>query len=467
MTTSSSPFDRRDIARPAFDRRTVRHQVARSRKLFHSRLSHWVEHELILKALPRPVRIYLLLVNLIGLGLFSLFLLLTPLSGPFTIAFLLVIAILAFLLEGRIWGLADYGFQGETLGYMAVLLAIVLVGSAAFPIIVCAVLVTRPITHPSQPVGRVFFNALTVGMGVFMGVKVYAVTSLWLGSSFVGSLLTLALTAMTMETISFLLILPARIMNGSFSTFSGRIIIKEIYEVERTAPIYAISVLFLSQAWFSDGVAGIMMVAGALLVPIMLNLAPSIDEAWSVIRAQEIVRQREMRRQDLLAQRIIGHSYVAFRDDLTGLINRFGFDDDIASLVDSGESQLLILVDVVGLKSVNDQHSHLAGDVLLRAVALGLLESLRVGDRIYRLGGDEFGALVPLISPDEVGTMMARISRAITKEAAHDPLLRGLETRARFGWASTSEEAADSLYSRADAVLTARHQHETALPDVR
>jgi diguanylate cyclase (GGDEF)-like protein len=57
----------------------------------------------------------------------------------------------------------------------------------------------------------------------------------------------------------------------------------------------------------------------------------------------------------------------------------------------------LIYIDLDHFKSVNDQYGHLVGDVYLKEVALRLKLQLRPGDILSRLGGDEFGVLVPRI----------------------------------------------------------------------
>ncbi len=91
---------------------------------------------------------------------------------------------------------------------------------------------------------------------------------------------------------------------------------------------------------------------------------------------------------------------LADTDELTQLPNRRAFEREMAlqaSLVASGarEDSLLAILDVDGLKRVNDSRGHPEGDALLRAVTQALRSTLRRGqDRLFRLGGDEFAMLV-------------------------------------------------------------------------
>jgi diguanylate cyclase (GGDEF)-like protein len=88
----------------------------------------------------------------------------------------------------------------------------------------------------------------------------------------------------------------------------------------------------------------------------------------------------------------------ARRDAVTGLGNRRAFDEHLAEMVATaaagGGSTALLLLDLDGLKSVNDSQGHAAGDVALREVARVLARSVRPDDAVFRLGGDEFAVVL-------------------------------------------------------------------------
>lgn len=90
---------------------------------------------------------------------------------------------------------------------------------------------------------------------------------------------------------------------------------------------------------------------------------------------------------------------LARTDELTGALNRRGFDDAVGPLIPRarrGKQPLsVILVDVDHFKRINDQYGHSAGDHALRTLTRVLGEGLRVGDVLGRLGGEEFALALP------------------------------------------------------------------------
>lgn len=99
-------------------------------------------------------------------------------------------------------------------------------------------------------------------------------------------------------------------------------------------------------------------------------------------------------------------------DPLTGLLNRRAFDRDLlqALAVARRQEQALtvVMVDVEGLKATNDQLGHAAGDAVLRGIGTCLARTVRTGDNVYRIGGDEFVLLLPDLTPDDVEAVMRR-----------------------------------------------------------
>ena len=104
---------------------------------------------------------------------------------------------------------------------------------------------------------------------------------------------------------------------------------------------------------------------------------------------------------------------LSTRDPLTGLNNRRALLGEMARELDrvarSGESALLLLVDIDHFKAVNDRHGHLTGDAVLRAVALGLADAVRPMDVVARFGGEEFAVVLPNCPPSLAGTVAERI----------------------------------------------------------
>ncbi len=104
---------------------------------------------------------------------------------------------------------------------------------------------------------------------------------------------------------------------------------------------------------------------------------------------------------------------LSSRDALTGLANRRQFDLALAAEMDrvarAGEEALLLLLDIDHFKRVNDRYGHPAGDEVIRAVARTLGECVRPMDTAARVGGEEFGIILPSCSPASGQAVAERI----------------------------------------------------------
>lgn len=113
-------------------------------------------------------------------------------------------------------------------------------------------------------------------------------------------------------------------------------------------------------------------------------------------------------------------SYNASHDLLTGLPNRNIFEDRLRQSRDlcrrSGRRMAVLFVDLDGFKPINDSLGHLTGDQVLIQVARRLEESVRPGDSVTRMGGDEFIVLLPdLAHEDDVVIVADRILDKLSK----------------------------------------------------
>lgn len=104
---------------------------------------------------------------------------------------------------------------------------------------------------------------------------------------------------------------------------------------------------------------------------------------------------------------------LAALDQLTGLYNRRSGEQRLAQEISRaqrhGRPLTLLLVDVDGLKQINDKHGHAAGDTLLKGFADRLQRAIRGSDLAVRLGGDEFMAILPECRADEVRHVLGRL----------------------------------------------------------
>ncbi|MEA2365914.1 MAG: hypothetical protein QOE69_603 [Thermoleophilaceae bacterium] len=109
-------------------------------------------------------------------------------------------------------------------------------------------------------------------------------------------------------------------------------------------------------------------------------------------------------------------------DPLTGLGNLRALQRQLANLLDVHKRYrhpfALLLMDIDGLKRINDSHGHPAGDRVLMQVAMSLRRSIRSVDTAARIGGDEFCVLLPEQDLKSAAKLAARLATAVEEEVA-------------------------------------------------
>ena len=145
-------------------------------------------------------------------------------------------------------------------------------------------------------------------------------------------------------------------------------------------------------------------------------------------------------------------------DGLTGISNRLHFigraEAALAYARKSGHDVCLVLFDLDHFKSINDQFGHATGDFVLKRTAAVCKDHLRVSDIFGRLGGEEFGVLLPGCRLEAAGQQAEHLRQAINRiEAEH----RGapVNSSASFGIASSAASGYDMtrLLAHADSAL--------------
>jgi diguanylate cyclase (GGDEF)-like protein/PAS domain S-box-containing protein len=155
--------------------------------------------------------------------------------------------------------------------------------------------------------------------------------------------------------------------------------------------------------------------------------------------------------------------HQALHDSLTGLPNRTLLLDGLrTSIGRSRRTQRLIagcVIDLDRFKLVNDTLGHLAGDLLLIAVARRLSDAVRPGDTVARIGSDEFAIVCDEVEDEGEALQLAEDLRAIL---AHPIELHGREVRVTasvgVALARAGQPTAEALLREADTALHAAKQ---------
>lgn len=167
--------------------------------------------------------------------------------------------------------------------------------------------------------------------------------------------------------------------------------------------------------------------------------------------------------------------YLTYHDVLTGVYNRRYFEEEKERLNNNSFIPLSIVVgDINGLKLINDALGHSEGDKLIKKIAEIILSCCDNGEIVARIGGDEFGILLPNTGADEVYRKMKQIEKACSEyrgKKDDDPYLisisLGCATRNSMeeSLVDTIKLAEDYMYR--DKLLQSRSLHSSIISSMK
>jgi diguanylate cyclase (GGDEF)-like protein len=145
---------------------------------------------------------------------------------------------------------------------------------------------------------------------------------------------------------------------------------------------------------------------------------------------------------------LLGRLEIAARtDDLTGLLNRRAWDEELGrelSRADRAGSALCVaILDLDRFKEYNDTHGHQAGDRFLKQMAGSWTQTLRTGDILARYGGEEFALALPGTNIEHAQQMLERLREVLPES----------QTCSAGVACWDGSESAESLTARADTAL--------------
>jgi diguanylate cyclase (GGDEF)-like protein len=151
----------------------------------------------------------------------------------------------------------------------------------------------------------------------------------------------------------------------------------------------------------------------------------------------------EVARVIALADTINDLTDEAQTDGLTGLPNRRTWEAHLTRIGSDGEQAAIAILDLDHFKDFNDTYGHPAGDRLLKETAAAWRDQLRPGDVLARIGGEEFGLLLPNCNIEPATEVIDRLRRSVTHQRTCSAGLT----------AQDPGERADSVITRADQAL--------------
>jgi diguanylate cyclase (GGDEF)-like protein len=189
---------------------------------------------------------------------------------------------------------------------------------------------------------------------------------------------------------------------------------------------------------------------GIIEVELSLNYINLHQRRLAQVMIRDITARKQM--EDWLR-------YLNMHDKPTGLYNRNYFEEEMQRMQTGRFDPVGVVVcDVDGLKLVNDNLGHGAGDALLAAAARILMQCFRESDVVARIGGDEFAVLLPYCTTQVAESACRRIRENVVKfRNASPPVPISLSV----GWAvkkgsaqtmvETFKEADNNMYQEKPA----------------
>ncbi|MBZ5529261.1 MAG: GGDEF domain-containing protein [Acidobacteriia bacterium] len=158
---------------------------------------------------------------------------------------------------------------------------------------------------------------------------------------------------------------------------------------------------------------------------------------------------------------------LAVLDPLTGLNNRRSGEqrlvEEISRAQRHGRPLTVLLLDLNGLKPLNDKFGHAAGDEMIRQFAARIIKAIRGSDLAVRIGGDEFMVLLPECKPEEVRHVLSRLS-GLNVDCGGESVALSFSA----GWTNyVPGESVEAFLKRADEALYANkraRQEQDKLP---
>lgn len=187
-----------------------------------------------------------------------------------------------------------------------------------------------------------------------------------------------------------------------------------------------------------------------VLIIVLLALGVSCASLLAAVRLARLLGELSVRNAEL--------QHLATTDLMTGVHNRHHFLSLLYHEFARGRRYKvplsLMILDLDFFKQINDGYGHAAGDEALRAFAAETTGCLRDMDAVGRLGGEEFGILLPATQVEQAETVAERIRAAVARIAIETEL-GTVRFTTSIGVTQTAidDESVDAVLARADAAL--------------
>lgn len=254
-------------------------------------------------------------------------------------------------------------------------------------------------------IGIALFMSFTILLGhLYQARSLYQTGTESIGMSLIETLMMLALA------LGALSVNP----NGAIASFAGRDAVGAAKR--RALPVIVLAPLLLGL------LQHLSVKLEVLELPVALALAVTANIVVFLVLAEWVGRllvRIDEERTGVFAAREKSAKEQGMTDTLTGLLNRRGWDQAVAQAEArcqrEGLNACIVVIDLDGLKRINDTLGHAKGDEFIRRAGSALRLAARREDSLARLGGDEFAYLSVGCAPEHAGMVRKRLADALQK----------------------------------------------------
>ncbi len=187
------------------------------------------------------------------------------------------------------------------------------------------------------------------------------------------------------------------------------------------------------------------------------------------VQIKSLIEENERLHAALLEMRarIATLEQLADTDTLTPLPNRRAFMRRLEAVVQYAARHYtpaaVLYIDLDGLKRINDDHGHHAGDAVLLHLARLLTHSLRATDMVARIGGDEFGLILDHLNEADAAAKAKALSDYVSAQQVEvGPATIAIRVTIGLAMVRAGESVA-GLVERADAAMYANRHHRSQI----
>ncbi len=160
---------------------------------------------------------------------------------------------------------------------------------------------------------------------------------------------------------------------------------------------------------------------------------------------------------------------LALIDPLTGIYNRHYFNETLEREMEGIKryrySVCVVMMDVDGLKQINDIHGHLLGDKAISEIVNLIKPCIRSSDTFARFGGDEFVILMPRASKEQGMVLTERIQKKID-DWNNNPAISNIKLSISYGVYAANHTNAEELLNKADEALYRCKNHKKKIAEI-